>query len=363
MKTRSFSPLRRAIPGLFAVLATIAAGAAAIAPAGSAQAAIPAKFTWHTLTLLNSWKTASTAKLDEGTPAWAVQNGVVYLRGAIAQPNSAGSDTFGQLPNSAAPAHVLYLDDNSAHDVPGTLYVDPSGALKAYNGRAYTFTSLSGISFPTKSITPKPLALEGGWKSGQNSYSTGNPGYAVSKGVVYLSGSLLDGTQADMFTLPKPARPARELYIMVYTFDGNPGWILIEPTGVVEVSGSDSSGFTSLAGISYPVASAKWHKFTLGNHWISGYSNYKTASPEYAAINGIVYLNGSVAQTTIDKGIWASLPVAARPADAVQVEVLVANGYAGAVTLVKSQGHAYSYPFENAEQFTSLAGISYPASS
>jgi hypothetical protein len=78
--------------------------------------------------------------------------------------------------------------------------------------------------------------------------------------VVYLSGSVFQptGTASEFAVLPAAARPSRVLYITVYTADDTQGFISIYPDGVMYASASpysNAQGFTSLAGISYPLGS------------------------------------------------------------------------------------------------------------
>src|ERR1700761_7301177 len=90
--------------------ALLAGGSAAIAaPAATTAKPATAKFTWHSLDLINGWESASTPVHPTGTPAWATHNGVVYLRGAISNPSASNATQFAQLPASARPASNLYL--------------------------------------------------------------------------------------------------------------------------------------------------------------------------------------------------------------------------------------------------------------
>jgi hypothetical protein len=330
----------------------------------AAQAAPkPAKFTWHGFKLLNGWKSASSKTSPTGTPGWALHDGVIYLRGAVTQPESGGSPTFAQLPKFAEPTRNLYLEVSTYNSTPGIVYIGSTGALQAYDGSAFEFTSLSGLSYPASTVKSHKLTLTNGWLSEQGDWGTGDPAYAVSDGVVYLSGSLHDGTIPLAFTLPKAARPARELYILVYTQDGSPGWLTIKPSGAVTADGSSASEFTSLAGVSFPVASTNWHKFALIDDWVSGYGTYHSASPEYTVINGVVYLNGSISQTSVSSSAWTNLPAAAKPADRILIQTAVANSSSGTIALTNPQAEIFSTPYSTSEQFTSLAGIAYPSSS
>ena len=320
-------------------------------------------FTWHPLALVNGWASASTTSLRTGKPAWAVHDGVVYLRGAVKQP-AGGSSAFATLPASARPAHNLYIQVYTNSDTPGILYIGADGTMEAYDGNATTFTSISAVSYPTAAVKSTKLTLKNGWASSQPTYNTGNPAYAVSRGVVYLSGSMHGGTtSAPAFVLPKAARPAHVMYVSVYTFDGSTGFLEILPTGEVDAEGADAASYTSLASISFPVASTKWHNFKLKAGWKSDAQTYGTGAPSYAVINGIDYLTGSMDQPVSGTGLWTDLPAAARSTDVLEIEVYTVNGTAGSIAITNSLGLVSSNPFTDAEAFTSLAAVAYPPSS
>ena len=239
------------------------------------------------------------------------------------------------------------------------------GTMEAYAGNADAFTSLSAVSYPAATMKSHKFALEHGWASSQSVYQTGDPSYAISGGVVYLSGSMhTAGTSHVATLLPKAARPAQQMFVLVYTIDGTPGWLQILPTGQVEAFGPGAAGYTSLAGVSYPAAGAKWHTFALEDGWKSGLAKFRTANPAYTVIGGVVYLTGSMYEATGNVGLWTNLPAAARTAaDVLEIETDTSGGNAGAVAVTNSLGLVSSMPFSNAKVFTSLAGIAYPKNS
>jgi hypothetical protein len=345
----------------------LAAGIALSVTGVTAAAAAPGPdvaFTWHTFKLTHGWKSASSAKLATGTPAWAVQDGIVYLRGAVSNANPAASEEFATLPGYARPAHDLYIQVYTSGAVAGTIVVDASGSLEALHGNATAFTSLASVSFPLASVASHKLKLINGWKSGQSMFNTGDPAYSVSDGVVYLSGSLIQAT-GDLnvpVRLPKAARPAHLLYRSVYAFEGQTGAVAITPTGEVEVFGPASASYTSLAGISYPVASTKWHKFTLENGWSSGATKYHSAAPSYVVINGVVFLDGTMYQASGSAATWTAIPATARTADAIEIEVDTYRISTGGIGLTKA-GMVSNSTFSNSQAFTSLGATSYPVSS
>jgi hypothetical protein len=372
LKSLSLRSARTLVPAV-TVLALAGGTAAAAAPAttdhqaasamsrGSGQPA-SAAFTWHPLTLLDGWQSASAKLLVTGKPAWALHNGVIYFRGAIKQP-ATGNAKFAKLPKFARPTHNLYMQVYTNSDVPGIFYVGADGTLEAYDGNAVLFTSLAAVSYPTSAIKPHKLTLKNGWTSSQPDYGTGDPSYAVSKGVVYLSGSLHGGSNPLAATLPKAARPDRELFISIYTFDGATGYLDIMPDGEVGVFGPDAGAYTSLANISYPVAGTRWHKFTLEDGWTPIPASL-TGHPAYTVINGVVYFTGGMHETKDKVGLWTSMPKGVRTAaDVLEIEAYTTNGTAGAIAVTNLFGLVSSMPFSNARQFTSLAGIAYPQSS
>ena len=324
----------------------------------------PAKFKWHPFKLINGWESASAKHLVTGTPAWALRDGVVYFRGAIEEPGPESNDTFATLPKYARPASTLYLQVFTKSDAPGVLYISSSGVLEAYHGNSVAFTSLGGVSYPTGSVKSHQVKLLNNWQSSQPNYGTGNPAYSISNGVVYLSGSMhSDGSSPLAFVLSKAARPAHALFISVYTVDGaSPGIVEILPQGEADISGAGASGYTSLAGISFPVASTKWHHFTLESGW-KAFTKFDTAVPAYAVVNGVVFLNGAMTQPTAGKGTWTSIPVAARTADVVDIEVQTTSATVGALTMTPGKASVSSVPASNAQMMTYLAGIAYPLSS
>ncbi|TVY99020.1 hypothetical protein EAS64_42000 [Trebonia kvetii] len=351
--------------------AAVAAPAAVSAPAaGSASAAgraaapqtTPA-FIWHTLPLVNGWKSASKPALVTGTPAWALSKGVLYLRGAIMQTVTDGNATFAQLPQAAWPASNLYFDVWTNGDVAGIVYVSKTGQMEAYAGNSAVMTSLAAVSYPATTMKSHKLALENGWVSSQSVWGTGNPSYEVSGGVVYLSGSMEADGQHLAAVLPTVARPKHVLYVQVYNYGGTPGWLEIFPNGNLEAFGPAAKSYTSLAGVSFPTATAAWKAFKLEDGWTSAAGKFHTYGPAWTVINGIVYFTGSIYQASGSIGLWTTLPAGVKTtADVLEIETDASGGNPGIVSVTDSLGLVGSAPYSNAQAFTSLAGIAYPQS-
>lgn len=107
-------------------------------------------------------------------------------------------------------------------------------------------------------LTERALKLINGWQSANLGNDTGKPQFAVSAGVVHLSGSLKAPNPAstEFAVLPAWARPGHVLYLLIYTSEGAVGTLQIFPNGALVVySGNPASAhdFASLAGVSFPV--------------------------------------------------------------------------------------------------------------
>jgi hypothetical protein len=141
-----------------AAAAALAAGATAAAAASSPGAAratrhaAAATFTWTPLHRINGWTALSGSTY--GTPSYAVQNGVLYLRGILSAPTS-GVPEFAVLPSGARPAHYLWLSYmNFGADNIGEMEIEPNGEMFAYGsttGGSAVDPSLATISFPLSS--------------------------------------------------------------------------------------------------------------------------------------------------------------------------------------------------------------------
>jgi hypothetical protein len=136
-----------------AAAATLTAGGGATAFASQRTAAATARsaaatgFTWHPLHLINGWKAVQPSVY--GTPAYALSNGVVYLRGMIR--THQGFTIFTVLPPGARPAHWLWVSFLGG-SVIGAMAIEPGGVMLAQSltgsGSQPATASLSGISFP-----------------------------------------------------------------------------------------------------------------------------------------------------------------------------------------------------------------------
>jgi hypothetical protein len=237
---------------------------------------------------------------------------------------------------------------------------------------ATSFTGLAGISYPAQAMAMSTLPLENGWQSSDSQFGTGDPSYSVSNGMVYLSGSLNQpaGDIQVFGVLPPAARPTHPMYLSAYTYNGAIGELEIDTNGNMLVYEGGAQQYTSLAGVSFPVASTTMNTLTLINGWQSAQPPYGTGDPSYSVKNGVVHLSGSLVQPPApgDTQDFAVLPPAARPKNYlyIKTEVSPPDSIAAAGDIVISpDGRMYSdsFPLNESEAFTSLAGISYPVGS
>jgi hypothetical protein len=213
----------------------------------------------------------------------------------------------------------------------------------------------------------QPLSLQPGWHSEQSAWNSGDPAYCIDGGFVYLSGSLAQsGSSGDYFAgLPQEARPGSNLYLSVYTYGGTTGVVQIDTNGAMYAYGGKATQFTSLAGISFPMATLETgQKITpLQDGWQSADSQWDTGDPAYYLSNGVVHLSGSVYNpVNQDWYFWGSIPSAARPAYDQVTNDYTYGGAPGQLLLEKGNpDDSLGANQGNDLQYTSLAGITYPA--
>jgi hypothetical protein len=123
-------------------------------------------------------------------------------------------------------------------------------------------------------------------------------------------------------------------------------------------------------GAAYAATSARrapaitWHKLTLLHGWKSSQSQYDSGNPEYSVSNGVVYLAGSLHQASGTSQEFAVLPKAARPTHDLWITVYTMSGTSGTLYIgANGDMAATSLTPADAQDYTSLATVSYPASS
>lgn len=130
-------------------------------------------------------------------------------------------------------------------------------------------------------------------------------------------------------------------------------------------TGAATAMAIGIAGVA-PVAQAGvpacvWQPLTLINGWQSGQGAFGTGDPAVCAgTDGMVYVSGSLtAPNGSTSEEFAVLPSGYAPAHTDYFTVYTNNGAVGVVR-IEPDGSMWAY-YGNATQFTSLAGISFPA--
>jgi hypothetical protein len=394
VRSVAFRPLRSVAAGPAAIATVLGALTAAFGGTPASAAALhagqkaahvaPARpaavtgVTWHALSLRNGWR-SDQALWNSGNPSWAVKGGVVYLSGSLHQPSGSNPE-FAVLPAAARPARTLLLAVYTANGATANLTISPAGLMKVVSVflrlsetkdhisliGARDYTSLAGVSFPAATTAGHKLSLLNGWQSSQPGFGTGAPAYTVIGGVVHLAGALhqTTGTNEEFAVLPVAAWPARVLYLTVYTFEGSPGVLQINPDGEMSAYLGNAQGLTSLAGVSFPVAASAVHKLSLLNGWQSSQSAWDSGDPGYTVTGGMVHLSGSMHQQASSSLVFAVLPPAVRPRHQLWITTYTFDGAVGALRITPAGVMSAFNPSGNAAQaYTSLAGIAYPLGS
>ena len=122
-----------------------------------------------------------------------------------------------------------------------------------------------------------------------------------------------------------------------------------------------ASGIAVGAPAALASTNCQWQPLSLQNGWHSEQSAWNSGDPAYCIDNGIVYLSGSLAQSGSSVNYFAQLPQRYRPASNMYLSVYTYASTTGVVQ-IDTDGTMYAYG-GSATQFTSLAGISFPAAS
>jgi len=129
-----------------------------------------------------------------------------------------------------------------------------------------------------------------------------------------------------------------------------------------------SAGNIPAATHTVATAGVTWTSLSLINGWASENGAYSTGNPKVAAQSGIVYLSGSLAQSTPSSSEFAILPSSFRPAHNMYITVYT-NGDTTGTLYIGHDGTMEAYSGtpcgsgNTAQCFTSLATVSFPVNS
>jgi hypothetical protein len=204
-----------------------------------------------------------------------------------------------------------------------------------------------------------------GWGSAGSVFGTGDPAYCIDNGFVYLSGSISDSSPNYTWfaVLPQEGRPANDRYFPAYTFAGTTGSVAVWANGDMLAYGGSADQFTSLAGISFPVAGTALQSLPIDPPWQSAASQYRTGGPSYVISNGIIHLSGGMVSTSLTANLIDWVPPASILSDrCIEANVYTYNGQ-NATLLVNPEYHVNvidNGPPGYAVYLTVLDGVSYP---
>jgi hypothetical protein len=220
---------------------------------------------------VNSANWSPNAGFGSSAPAWYVDgNAYVHLQGAATQTSAAGTgaNLLGTLPPAARPTarNVFTI----VHTFNGT-YADI--AIQVTNGQIglidprppaikdYTFASLESITYPQFVEMVNAIPLHTANWSPSAGFGSVPPAWAKAEGIVHLLGAAKQttgtGSNSNLLgTLPPAARPTRNVFTIVHTFDGTYADIAIQKNGQIGLINPrppavKDFSFVSLEGISY----------------------------------------------------------------------------------------------------------------
>jgi hypothetical protein len=149
--------------------------------------------------------------------------------------------------------------------------------------------------------------------------------------------------------------------------------IVISILAVALSLGGGAYASTHLSSSNSPASSAvttgvSWTSLSLINGWASENGTYQTGNPKVAEQSNIVYLSGSLGQSTPGSDEFAVLPSSFRPAHNMYITVYT-NGDTSGTLYIGHNGEMEAYSpgscgsGNTAQCFTSLATVSFPVNS
>jgi hypothetical protein len=285
---------------------------------------------------LNSADWSGTAGNGAVAPSWYKDGfGIVHLQGAAKQINTSGNaNLLGVLPRQARPNYDVYM---VVHTLAGTyadLNISPNGQIDLIDPRPpavkdYSFVSLEGLTFQqAPPFAVKPISLNTANWSANAGFEASAPGwYQDGYGIVHLQGAAKQvssaGTNPDVLgTLPVAARPSRNVFTVVHTFNGSFADLAIETNGQIAVIGPrfpavQDFSFLSLESISYQPANANPVTAIPVNtaNW-SASAGFGSSGPAWYDTSGTVHLQGAVAQVSSsgpNSNLIGTLPAGVSP--------------------------------------------------
>lgn len=227
---------------------------------------------------------------------------------------------------------------------------------------------------------PIPIALNATNWSGSAGFGSTSPGwYEDSLGIIHLTGaarqiSVRPPLEIVLGTLPAAARPARDVFTIVHTFNGTYADLEIETNGTIAVIGPPSPAvedlsFVSLEGISYqPANTIPASAIALnGANWSfhTGFGSDVGAPAAYRT-GGVVRLEGAAKQISPlgpNANFLGTVPAIDRPGNGTVYTIASTNDGTYADVAINTSGQIFLIdprpPALKDYSFVSLEGITY----
>ena len=220
------------------------------------------------------------AGFGSGGPAWFKDgSGIVHLEGAAKQTSPLGPNPnrLGTLPSGARPARNVFTIVNTNDGTYADVGISPDGTINLIGPRPpalkdYSFVSLEGISYNAFEPVTAMFTNTTNWSESAGFGSEAPGWYEDTAGFIHLQGAVKQtlcctSTSNLVATLPVVARPTRNVFTIVHTFNGTYADLSILTNGTINVLPPRSPAvtdlsFLSLEGITFDAASPKF--FGLG---------------------------------------------------------------------------------------------------
>jgi hypothetical protein len=218
---------------------------------------------------VNSAHWSPNAGFGSSAPAWYVDgNFYTHLQGAAMQSNPLGGDPnlLGTLLSAATPTWNVFTIVHTFNGTYADIAIQTNGQIGLIDPRPpavkdFTFVSLESITYlrfgPVNAI---PLLNATNW-SRIAGFGSVRPAWAKADGIVHLFGaarqtSATGSNQNFLGTLPVSARPTRNVFTIVHTFNGTYADVAIQTNGQIALINPRPPAvrdytFVSLEGISY----------------------------------------------------------------------------------------------------------------
>ena len=224
---------------------------------------------------------------------------------------------------------------------------------------------------------PIPIALNATNWSGSAGFGSTSPGwYEDSLGIIHLTGaakqiSVRPPLEIVLGTLPPAARPARDVFTIVHTFNGTYADLEVETNGTIAVIGPpapavEDLSFLSLEGISYqPANTIPASAISLnGANWVSntGFGS-DVGIPAAYRTGGVVHLEGAAKQLFPGSNFLGTVPAIDRPGNGTVYTIAATNDGTYADVAINTSGQIFLIdprrPALKDYTFVSLEGITY----